>query len=72
MIELTGQYGMGLKPPSMYELQFNLLQKEVANIYVQLVGHKEEWAVKGYPIMSDGWRDSVVQKDIVNFLVNSH
>ena len=23
------------------------------------------------PILSDGWRDSVVQKDIINFMVNS-
>ncbi|XP_057787070.1 uncharacterized protein LOC131004405 [Salvia miltiorrhiza] len=32
---------------------------------------KKEWAIKGCSILSDGWRDSVVQKDIVNFLVNS-
>ncbi|CAN7093292.1 unnamed protein product [Brassica rapa subsp. narinosa] len=36
-----------------------------------LLQHKNEWASKGCSLMSDGWRDSVVQKDIVNFLVNS-
>ncbi|CAN7050566.1 unnamed protein product, partial [Brassica rapa subsp. trilocularis] len=71
MTELIRQYGMGLKPPSMYELRFSLLQKEVTNVQAELVPNKEEWAVKGCSIMSDGGRDSVVQKDIVNFLVNS-
>ncbi|KAG5376090.1 hypothetical protein IGI04_040686 [Brassica rapa subsp. trilocularis] len=71
MTNLIGQYGMGLKPPSMYELRFPLLQNEVANVEAELVPNREEWAVKGCSIMSDGWRDSVVQKDIVNFLVNS-
>ncbi|CAG7870124.1 unnamed protein product [Brassica rapa] len=71
MTKLIGQYGMGLKPPSMYELRFPLLQNEVANVDAELVPNREEWAVKGCSIMSDGWRDSVVQKDIVNFLVNS-
>ncbi|CAF1927550.1 unnamed protein product [Brassica napus] len=71
MTELIGQYGMGLKPPSMYELRFSLLQKEVANVQAELVPNREEWAVKGCSIMSDGWRDLMVQKDIVKFLVNS-
>uniref|UniRef100_A0A0D3B9A0 DUF659 domain-containing protein n=2 Tax=Brassica oleracea var. oleracea TaxID=109376 RepID=A0A0D3B9A0_BRAOL len=71
MTKLIGQYGMGLKPPSQYELRFPLLQTEVANVQALLAPNREEWAVKGCSIMSDGWRDSVVQKDIVNFLVNS-
>ncbi|CAN7031734.1 hypothetical protein Bca4012_044803 [Brassica carinata] len=71
MTELVGQYGMGLKLPSQYELRYPLLQKEVANVQAELVPNREEWVVKGCSIMSDGWHDSVVQKDIVNFLVNS-
>jgi len=35
------------------------------------VEHKKEWAHKGCSILSDGWRDTTVQKDIVNFFVNS-
>lgn len=53
MLELIGQYGMGLKPPSMYKLRFSLLQNEVANVQAQLVPNREEWAVKGCSIMSD-------------------
>ncbi|CAN6868534.1 unnamed protein product [Brassica oleracea] len=71
MTELIGQYRMGLKLPSQYELRYPLLQIEVANVQAALVPNREEWAVKGCSIMSDGWRDYVVQKDIVNFLVNS-
>ncbi|XP_018436020.1 uncharacterized protein LOC108808357 [Raphanus sativus] len=71
MTEAIAQYGMGLKPPSMYEIRFPLLQKEVAIVQDELVPNREEWAAKGCTIMSDGWRDSVVQKDIINFLVNS-
>ncbi|XP_038998063.1 uncharacterized protein LOC120123186 [Hibiscus syriacus] len=33
--------------------------------------HHEHWAKYGCSIMSDGWRDSVAHKDIINFLVNS-
>ena len=28
--------------------------------------HKKEWTEKGCSILSDGWRDTTVQKDIVN------
>ncbi|KAF5761694.1 putative ribonuclease H-like superfamily [Helianthus annuus] len=61
MIESIGQFGPGMKPPSMYGLSVPLLIEE----------HKKEWANKGCSILSDGWRDSVVQKDILNFMVNS-
>ncbi|CAF2043845.1 unnamed protein product, partial [Brassica napus] len=71
MTHLIAQYGMGLKPPSMHELRVPLLQREVAETHTMLLQHKNEWASKGCSLMSDGWRDSVVQKDIVNFLVNS-
>ena len=62
MIQSIGLYGPGLKPPSMYE---------VKNTVVQIEDNKKEWASKGCSLMSDGWRDSVAKKDIVNFLVNS-
>lgn len=35
--EFIGQYGMGLKPPSMHELRVPLLQREVANIHTMLL-----------------------------------
>mgnify|MGYP001082855545 CR=1 FL=1 len=71
MCESIGQFGPGLKPPSMYEARIPLLKKEVEDTEKAMVENKKEWAQKGCSILSDGWRDSTVQKDIVNFLVNS-
>ncbi|XP_076917674.1 uncharacterized protein LOC143577833 [Bidens hawaiensis] len=71
MFNAVLQYGLGFKEPSMYELSVPLLRKEVEEINMQIDEHKKEWASKGCSILSDGWRDSTVQKDIVNFLVNS-
>ncbi|KAE8734614.1 hypothetical protein F3Y22_tig00000738pilonHSYRG00067 [Hibiscus syriacus] len=71
MIEAIGQFSPGMKPPSMYELRVPLLKQEVKEVEEQVNEHKKEWADKGCSILSDGWRDSVVQKDIVNFMVNS-
>ncbi|XP_039044369.1 uncharacterized protein LOC120183815 [Hibiscus syriacus] len=71
MIEAIGQFGPGIKAPSMYELRVPILNKEVEEVQNQIVENKKEWAEKGCSILSDGWRDSVVLKDIINFLVNS-
>ncbi|XP_024990652.1 uncharacterized protein LOC112524943 [Cynara cardunculus var. scolymus] len=71
MIEAIGQFGPGMKPPSMYELRVLLLNQEVKTVEEEVKEHKKEWAQKGGSILSDGWRDSVVQKDIINFMVNS-
>ncbi|XP_021769717.1 uncharacterized protein LOC110733958 [Chenopodium quinoa] len=71
MIESVGQYGPGLKPSSVHELEAPLLQKEVDDILKQMKEHKKEWAQKGCSIVVDGWHDSVAEKDFVNFLVNS-
>ena len=70
MCESIGQFGLRLKPPSMYEARVPLLKKEVDNTEKAMVEHKQEWAQKGCSLLSDGWRDSTLQKDIVNFLVN--
>ncbi|CAH1426190.1 unnamed protein product [Lactuca virosa] len=52
-------------------LEFLYLKNEVESTQKVLKDYKQEWAVKGCSILSDGWRDSTVQKNIVNFLVNS-
>ncbi|KAH6767242.1 hAT dimerization domain-containing protein / transposase-like protein [Perilla frutescens var. hirtella] len=71
MIEEIGIYGPGLVPPSMYELRVPLLKKKVDDVNLLMLDYKKEWAIKGCSILSDGWRDSVANKEIVNFLVNS-
>jgi len=54
--ESIGQFGQGLKPPSMYEATVPLLKKEVGDAEKEMVEHKQEWAQKGCSILSDGWR----------------
>ncbi|KAL4567924.1 hypothetical protein LXL04_023520 [Taraxacum kok-saghyz] len=57
VVEAIRQFGPRMKPPSMYELRVPILKKEVENVKAE----------KGCSILSDGWRDSVVQKDVINF-----
>ncbi|KAI3499848.1 hypothetical protein L1887_35662 [Cichorium endivia] len=71
MVEAIGQFGPGMQPPSMYELRVPLLDQEVETVQNKVAENEKEWAEKGCSILSDGWRDSVVQKDIINFMVNS-
>ncbi|GJZ18005.1 hydroxyproline-rich glycoprotein family protein [Tanacetum coccineum] len=71
MIEAIGQFGPVLKPPSMYELRVPLLNKEVGIVDKKMIEHKNEWMQRGCSILSDGCHDSVVFKDIINFMVNS-
>jgi len=66
MCESIGHYGPGLKLPSMYESRVPFLKKEVEDTEKDTAEHKKEWAEKGCSILSDGWRDTTVQKDIVN------
>ena len=42
MCESIGQYGPGLKPPSMYELRVPFLKKKVENTYKEMTEHKRE------------------------------
>ncbi|KAH6830022.1 hypothetical protein C2S53_001313 [Perilla frutescens var. hirtella] len=71
MIEEIRRYGPGLVPPSMYELRVHLLKKKVDVVNLQMLDYKKEWAIKGCSILFNGWRDSVANKKIVNFLINS-
>jgi len=71
MCESIDQCGSGLKPPSMYELRIPFLKKEVEDTKKDIAEHKKEWAKKGFSILFDGWRYTTIQKDIVNFRVNS-
>ncbi|XP_057964619.1 uncharacterized protein LOC131155470 [Malania oleifera] len=70
-LESIGQYGPGIKPLSCHEVRVPYLKEEVSQMKELLKVHKEEWTKYGCSIMSDGWRDLVANKDIINFLVNS-
>ncbi|WOK98166.1 hypothetical protein Cni_G06876 [Canna indica] len=70
MCQLIGKYGIGLNPPSYYEIREKYLKKEVDNTMSLLEEHKVEWRKSGCSIMSDVWTNKK-KRSLCNFLVNS-
>ncbi|XP_042379959.1 uncharacterized protein LOC121972342 [Zingiber officinale] len=71
MLDLVGQYGIGLKGPSYHEVRVPFLKKavdSVANDYIKSC--ETEWAKYGCSLMADGWTDKR-HMTLINFLVNS-
>lgn len=68
-IDSITKAGIGMKPPTSYEVRVPLLSKEVAKTNESMKNHREEWAKTGCSIMSDGWSDRC-GRSIINFLVN--
>ncbi|GKV34703.1 hypothetical protein SLEP1_g43053 [Rubroshorea leprosula] len=69
MVEVIGQYGLGLKPPSYHEIRVPLLKKELQLTKNLMKNRQEIWAKIGCSIMSDAWSDRR-HRSIINFLVN--
>ncbi|XP_028118806.1 uncharacterized protein LOC114316345 [Camellia sinensis] len=69
MIEVIGQFGPGLKPPSYHMIQIPYLKKEVNHVHKLMKEHKEDWAKYGCSRMCDGWTDRK-HRTLINFLVN--
>ncbi|XP_026383598.1 uncharacterized protein LOC113279103 [Papaver somniferum] len=70
MVRSVGEYGRGLKPPSMYELNSWVLKEEVKLTNDMVDNAKRTWAENGVTIMSDGWTD-IRKRQLINFLVNT-
>lgn len=69
MCRSIGNYGRGLKPPSMYELRTWIL-KELKTTDAIVEDVKKTWPQTGVSIMSDGWSD-IRNRSIINILVNN-
>ena len=69
MIEASGQYGVGMKEPSIYEVRVTHLKKELELTKNSMEDHEMEWKNNGCSIISDGWTDRK-ERTLVNFLVN--
>ncbi|GAB2293510.1 hypothetical protein Dimus_038268 [Dionaea muscipula] len=67
--EAVGQFGMGYRPPSQYQLREPLLKEEVERTKRSLKKHEEEWALTGCSIMTDAWTDRK-RRSIMNLCVN--
>ncbi|KAI3845209.1 hypothetical protein MKX03_024867 [Papaver bracteatum] len=70
MLNVVGEFGKGLKPPSMHEVRVTNLKKKVEYVQGTLEAFKQEWKRTGCTLMSDGWTDKK-HRSITNFLVNS-
>lgn len=69
MINAIGQYGVGVKPPTYYEVRVPFLRKEVTLRQKLMNRHEEEWARNGCSIMFDRWTEKK-EKTFAKFLVN--
>ncbi|XP_026443690.1 uncharacterized protein LOC113343775 isoform X1 [Papaver somniferum] len=70
MLNMVGEFGKGLKPPSMHEVRVTNLRKKVEYVHGTLATFKQEWKRTCCTLMSDGWTDKK-HRSITNFLVNS-
>ena len=69
MIKAIGQYGVGMKGPSIYEVRVTHLKKELELAKDSMKDHEMEWKKNGCSIMSGGWTDRK-RRTLVNFLEN--
>ncbi|XP_057789187.1 uncharacterized protein LOC131006061 [Salvia miltiorrhiza] len=70
MVQSIGNYGRGLKPPSMHELRNWKLDEEKKTTEKIVDEIKETWKKTGVSILSDGWSD-MRNRSLINFLVNN-
>ncbi|KAK2641072.1 hypothetical protein Ddye_022835, partial [Dipteronia dyeriana] len=49
--EALGHYGLGIKPPSFYEVKVPLFEKEVENTSSAIKDHMETWVTHGCSIL---------------------
>ncbi|XP_042466041.1 uncharacterized protein LOC122048553 [Zingiber officinale] len=69
MLDLVGQYGIGLKGPSYHEVRVPFLKKAVDSVTNDYIKSCEtEWAKYGCSLMADGWTDKR-QRTLINFLL---
>ncbi|XP_030509212.2 uncharacterized protein LOC115723888 [Cannabis sativa] len=70
MCRSIGDYGRGLKTPSMYELRTWILKEEMNTTNAIVEDIKQSWPLTGVSIISDGWSD-IRNRGIINILVNN-
>ncbi|RVW78681.1 hypothetical protein CK203_048452 [Vitis vinifera] len=70
MIIGAQQAGMGIKPPSPYEIKNKYLEMEYKEMEAYVNQQREKWKTYGCTIMSDGWTGPT-KLSIINFMVYS-
>ncbi|GJY62427.1 hypothetical protein Tco_0463084 [Tanacetum coccineum] len=70
LLEVVGQFGPGLPPPTRHELSTPLLKEEVERTKNLVKRNEKEWKEIGCSIMTDAWSDRK-KRSIMNLCVNS-
>ncbi|KAM0018998.1 putative HAT dimerization domain, ribonuclease H-like superfamily [Helianthus debilis subsp. tardiflorus] len=70
MLRSVGNFGRGLKPPTMHELRTWILKEEVKTTTEMVNDIKATWKTTGVSLLSDGWSD-MRNRSLINFLVNN-
>ena len=70
LLEVVGQFGPGLPPPTRYELSTPILKEEVERTKNSVKRNEEQWKEEGCSIMTDAWSDRK-RRSIMNLCVNS-
>eukprot|EP00261_Vitis_vinifera_P036405 XP_019077648.1 PREDICTED: uncharacterized protein LOC109123152 [Vitis vinifera] len=70
MIIGAQQAGMGIEPPSPYEIKNKYLEMEYKEMEAYVNQQREKWKTYGCTIMSDGWTGPT-KLSIINFMVYS-
>ncbi|KAL6321740.1 hypothetical protein AAG906_031255 [Vitis piasezkii] len=70
MIVGAQQAGMGIEPPSPYEIKHKYLDMEYKDMEAYVNIQREKWKTYGCTIMSDGWIGPT-KLSIINFMVYS-
>ncbi|MFS8020281.1 putative ribonuclease H-like superfamily [Helianthus anomalus] len=70
MLRSVGNFGRGLKPPTMHELRTWILKEEVKTTTEMVIDIKAIWKTTGVSLLSDGWSD-MRNRSLINFLVNN-
>nr|KAJ0208622.1 hypothetical protein LSAT_V11C400217490 [Lactuca sativa] len=70
MLEVVGQFGIGLPLPTRYALSDTLLKHEVEITKNLLKKNEQEWKEDGFSIMTDAWSDRK-RRSSMNLRVNS-
>ncbi|RVW89975.1 hypothetical protein CK203_036507 [Vitis vinifera] len=70
MIIGAQQVGMGIEPPSPYEIKNKYLEMEYKEMEAYVNQQREKWKTYGCTIMSDGWTGPT-KLSIINFMVYS-
>ncbi|KAJ9680166.1 hypothetical protein PVL29_019454 [Vitis rotundifolia] len=68
MIIGAQQAGMGIEPPTPYEIKHKYLEMEYKDMEAYVNQQREKWKTYGCTIMSDGWTGPT-RLSIINFMV---